>query len=305
MSFIPTGFTENKRGMLASVENSVTNSDITFVYLHGWLDNAATHYPLMRELSEKYPTYQHIAIDLPGHGKSDHLSEQSYYSFHDYICILYRWLTECLLDEHSKIVLIGHSLGGLISGPLASMLGNKVIGLVQIEALYPLWEEGSVTERLLRSVQAQQRARRRKIKGQKSQKKLLQLRAHTNQLPEELLTAIIDRGTVQKDKQWFWGYDPKVKLQSPIRMSESQSRQVIEELSVPHLVVAGQTGFDDVRQQMKELKAINTKLDCHIIEYTGHHCQLEKPIDVAFVIGDFFSRYRIFTTAVEYEKENK
>ena len=43
--------------------------------LHGWLDNSASFQPLNQYLSD----FHVIAIDLPGHGLSDHKSPDAYY----------------------------------------------------------------------------------------------------------------------------------------------------------------------------------------------------------------------------------
>ena len=59
---------------------SDNREDPPVIALHGWLDNAASFTPLANFLSG----IRLIAIDFPGHGKSEHRTGANAYHFVDY-----------------------------------------------------------------------------------------------------------------------------------------------------------------------------------------------------------------------------
>ena len=75
-------------------------ADVSVVFIHGWLDNAASFFSVMQELVEVAPQLHLCAIDLPGHGLSEHKNASflSYPVFIYLLCILIKHLN----DENSK-----------------------------------------------------------------------------------------------------------------------------------------------------------------------------------------------------------
>ena len=114
--------------------------------LHGWLDNAASFAQLAPLLADA----DVVAIDLPGHGYSDHRPPGTRYHFIDYI--------PAVLDAMNELgwpncVLIGHSLGAAIASFTAATEPDRVRGLFLIDGLGPSSEKPhSAPGRLQRSV---------------------------------------------------------------------------------------------------------------------------------------------------------
>ena len=90
---------------------------------HGWLDNLATFEPLIPFLDD----IRFIAVDLPGHGHSDHIQSGYNYHFLDGI-----FLIDDLLDhfEITKANLLGHSMGGKVGMTLADKFPDLIEKLV-------------------------------------------------------------------------------------------------------------------------------------------------------------------------------
>jgi len=100
--------------------------------LHGWLDNANSFMPLMSLL----PEIDLVAIDLPGHGFSDHLD--SVYTVPDSAY----WaaaVIKALGWERCHIA--GHSLGGIIAPLVAVGIPQSIESLVLIESSGALTSE--------------------------------------------------------------------------------------------------------------------------------------------------------------------
>lgn len=78
---------------------------------------------------KSFQRYTLGAVDLPGCGGSDPLDDFSY-SMKDQAGLVLKWITELGLD---RIVLVGHSMGGVIGLYLAESLGQRVEAFFNLE----------------------------------------------------------------------------------------------------------------------------------------------------------------------------
>ncbi|CAB9516477.1 Serine hydrolase-like protein DDB_G0286239 [Seminavis robusta] len=120
--------------------------------LHGWLDNCRSFWKLAPNLLES--SYEVVALDLPGHGLSDHrppagptvmLPEAVYY------------VAEVLdkLEWNHQVTLIGHSMGAAISLAYTAAFPEQVERLVLLEGVGPLTKpDEDVTKHLRRHVES-------------------------------------------------------------------------------------------------------------------------------------------------------
>jgi len=99
--------------------------------LHGYLDNAASLEPLAPFLHN----CRFIALDLAGHGNSSHRPHGAHYNLVDYLQDLHALIQH---KEFDKVVLLGHSLGGILATMYAAVFPEKVSGVVSIDACGPL-----------------------------------------------------------------------------------------------------------------------------------------------------------------------
>ncbi|MGH8592167.1 MAG: alpha/beta fold hydrolase, partial [Gammaproteobacteria bacterium] len=104
------------------------------IALHGWVDNAASFDPVAPYLDE----FDLVALDLAGHGLSDHRPKGVHYHLVDHVrdvCAVAHTL------GWPQFALVGHSLGAAIAVLLAGALPKRVTRLVLIEGLGPLAAE--------------------------------------------------------------------------------------------------------------------------------------------------------------------
>jgi len=103
------------------------NGDITLVFIHGWCSNRTFWREQLDEMAKKYRV---IAIDLPGHGESGrNRGEWSITSFAEDVKTVVKSLNQ------ERVVLIGHSMGGLVALEAAHLLPENVIGVIGIDAI--------------------------------------------------------------------------------------------------------------------------------------------------------------------------
>ncbi len=265
-------------GCISAVEiGDAHTANISVVFIHGWLDNAASFFSVMKALSELDPQLHLCAIDLPGHGLSEHKHGSNFYLFHDYIddfCQL------SLNFSSNKHLIVGHSLGALIASCYSAAFPEKVDGLVQIEGYAPLSETAvNCVERLRNGVISRQRIRNKPERSYASIEQAIEQRSRINQLTAEEITPIVERGITKADGKWVWRHDRKLKSDSLYRMSPEHTVEIMASIQCPHRVILGEQGYANLLKNRSEKNVLET-----FTISGGHHCHLEHPQVVADLI---------------------
>lgn len=73
-----------------------------------------------------------VAVDLPGHGRSEYKSNSKIYTPEFLVRILEQVLTSCVQETGREVVLVGHSMGCVLATMLAKKLGIRCIGIITI-----------------------------------------------------------------------------------------------------------------------------------------------------------------------------
>src|SRR3954465_8162774 len=105
--------------------------DLTFVLGPGFSDLAFAWHEVAALLA---PHGHVIAPDLRGHGDSDWISGGGYYYFMDYVADLDDVIARV---ARNRVVLVGHSMGGSVSGYYAGTRPERLTALALIEGLGP------------------------------------------------------------------------------------------------------------------------------------------------------------------------
>ncbi len=244
----------------------------TVVYLHGWLDNAASFESVMIELKHLAPHWHQCAIDLAGHGLSSHKSGGNYYPFHDYIDDLYQFLANL---SPNKLILVGHSLGALIASCYSAAFPEQVAALIQIEGNGPLAEssENSV-ERLRDGVKSRRRVRAKPQREFATVEQIIERRASVNNLTTEQIAPIVWRGSEATASGWRLRHDIKLQSDSLYRMSFAHAAHVRQHILCPQQIILANNGYAYLQQDSDKLANV-------VYIEGGHHCHLQNPALVA------------------------
>jgi len=244
--------------------------------IHGWLDNAAS----FDALSPWFDDFDLVAIDLPGHGRSDHRPRGAWYHYVDY---LYDVL--CCVDALGwpRFAVLGHSLGGAIGSVLAAALPERVEALYLIEAFGPISTPSEKSLALLRAAL-----------GDRAGIDAKQLRIFPNldapaaarrqhpQMPlsADAALALVTRGTRQVDGGHVWSSDPRLTLTSAIRMTEEQIRNCLSGITCPTRLVLADPAMPFVDQvMMNERLALVPQLVVARLPGTHHlHMDIAEPV---------------------------
>ena len=249
--------------------------------LHGWLDNAAS----FAGLAPWLPHARVLALDLPGHGRSQHHPAGFPYAFVDMVAEVHEAVRELDLPP---CVLRGHSLGAAVAAVLAGLLGNRLLGLVLLEGLGPLTDEPEqAPERLERALAdgVKQRMRARRVFPSEADavSRLCQARGRLEPAAARVLAS---RGLVATSGGWTWSYDPALTQTSRVRLVEPQVHAFLRRIEVPSLLVRAREGWPVPPMVMQARIACIGRLKLELVE-GGHHVHLEAPARVAAVVRPF------------------
>lgn len=270
-------------GMMFSALEWGEVGDEPVIALHGWLDNAATFTHLLPELKGLHV----IAIDMAGHGRSDHRPGVGAYSFwddvHDLIVLadVLGW---------KKFSLMGHSRGAIIAAITAASFPDRINKLLLIEGLAgtPVSAQKSV-EQLSSSISS--------LMGLwKKPKRIYQdrdtaIRARMNgmfTLSEFAATPLTDRGIKPVEGGYTWASDMRLFSPSPIKLSQEHTFEFLRSIRCPALLILGQDGLPKLYPGMLELIQTIPHIPYVLLE-GGHHLHLEQQYPmVAREINNFF-----------------
>ncbi len=255
--------------------------------LHGWLDNANSFLPLVRHL----PQLNLIAIDLPGHGHSDHRSADAHYHFLDWVDDVVQLFP---LISDLPVTLIGHSMGGMIATAVAASFPEWVREVILIDSLgLVTGEERDTCEQLRKAVLSRQK----RFDKRKPQYPDMQSAAAARQAQSDFDIAsamlLTQRGTLpweslQQQQHLTWSADLRLREVSAYRLSEAQAQQLIESVQAPTLAVMARQGIELMQQQKQRWSSHYPNLQ--LIELDGgHHLHMTHSAEVAAKISSFLA----------------
>jgi pimeloyl-ACP methyl ester carboxylesterase len=250
--------------------------------VHGWLDNAGSFARLAPLLAGHF---QVIALDLPGHGHSQHLPAGMGYHYSDHV----RTLLE-VLDalQAERIHVLAHSLGAGICSLVAAAAPARLGRLWLIEGLGPLADDGSHTLARWREVLAPPPARKRRpLRLFTGIEQAVAARVAASGLAADLARPIVERGLLAVDGGWRWRSDPRLTRPSAIRLAESQVRSLLAGVDTPTALLLAQPETPYLPGALLRERAACVP-DITVSWMAGcHHLHLEHPRAVAgWVLGE-------------------
>ncbi|MEE4659180.1 MAG: alpha/beta hydrolase [Halieaceae bacterium] len=235
--------------------------------LHGWLDNAASFIPL----GERLQGVQLVALDMAGHGHSDHRTADGEYAIWSDLPDI-----EAVVDQlgWERFVLLGHSRGAIISTLYASSRPDRVCRLALLDGLQPPLVDAAETPQQLASF-LDDRKRLLDKPGREftSVEEALALRQRFG-LGGESVRAIVERNLKPSPLGWQWRFDPRLQGASSFKLTEAHSRAVLTGLSMPGLLLLADQGLGRVATLPDVPATVKT-----VRVPGGHHCHIAESLD--------------------------
>jgi len=248
------------------------------IALHGWLDNCGSFACLAPQLEG----VQCLALDLSGHGLSDHKIGLDDYSLWSDTAAIYAIADKMGWDQFA---LIGHSRGAMMSFLSAAAYPKRISHLIMIDAIMPpLVENGGVIERMTRSIEEISHRLERQATHFSSRQEAITARCMSRYAPVTQQTAeqLAQRGLSESNQQFYWHADSKLWSLSAVGLSFDMLQAFVKQISdasVPCLLLLGEEGL--VKQSPPEFIAQCEQLAKDIsarIDYfdDGHFLHMEK-----------------------------
>ncbi len=203
---------------------------VPVIALHGWLDNAASFDrlgPLLRGIDL-------IAVDLPGHGRSQHRGPEGDYCIWSYLEDVL-WLAAAL--ELQTFSLLGHSMGGAVASLLASVVPARIQRLVLLDSTGPLSTPASEAPAQMA------KALRQSLTGGGEPRHFdsfeLAVAARANKgLEMDAATLLAERGVSEAEGgTWFWHADRRLRCANPLSLTEEQVQAFHSNIACPSLMI--------------------------------------------------------------------
>ena len=258
--------------------------------IHGWLDNAASFDGLAPLLAEHFHI---VALDLPGHGRSQHRPSGVRYHFVDYLDDV---LAAADALGWEKFSLLGHSLGGGISSFIAAAFPERMKNLFLIEVAGAVSAPADKSLAQLQKGITQFREQFRQGPAGKALRVFADVdiavaaRRQAGNLSDAAARALVLRGIREVEGGWSWSSDPRLMPASPQRFTEDQVLAILSGVRAPTLFVLAEPMAMQIPEAAMLARAAQIP-NLTLIRLPGnHHLHLENAGPVAAAIIQFLQR---------------
>ena len=246
-----------------------------FVLLHGGGQNAHTWDSVAMALDRPL-----IAVDLPGHGRSDWRVDHDYWAGQNATT-----LVDVLAElAPSAKAIVGMSLGGLTSIRLSALRPDLVRRCIVVDVT------PSVGQRVT-TMTLEDRGTTTLISGSASYESLdAMLSATAAAAPhrpvETLLPGVLHNALRRPDGSWEWRYD-RQRWQDSTSFDNRDLWDDVSAIRIPIMLVRGERSVFVHDEDVAEFKARQPSTRVEIVEGAGHSVQSDRPLTLAEIIRDF------------------
>ncbi len=247
------------------------------IALHGWLDNANS----FARLAPRLQGLRIVALDMAGHGLSQHRPTGSNYTLFDYA---YDVLHVAEQLGWQRFSLLGHSLGAIVSVVLAGAMPERVERLALIDAVVPPGSAAPNTaERFGQALQEQLAlpGKRKSVYPDFERGVEVRMKGMVA-VSREAAELLAQRGLMPVPGGFSWRSDSRLTLPTPLRMTEEQALSFVQRIACPaHLVVAEEGMLAKHAALLSQLPFSHERLP------GGHHLHLNDNAGAALVASCF------------------
>ncbi|XP_043951115.1 probable serine hydrolase isoform X2 [Drosophila biarmipes] len=270
--------------------------------IHGWLDNLGTFDRLIPLLPDYIGV---LCIDLPGHGRSSRLQPGIHYGVDEYVLIIPRVMKEY---GWSKVSLMGHSLGGILSFMYTALAPHTVDMVISLDILLPTNIAPNVAiAQLSQGIEKHLVEEDRQVQSNLHEPpsytlsqltKVLAKGSFNSVAPEfakHLLHRQVQKSQLYPDKFYF-SRDGRVKYYNTSRMDPGLAEEMTKRIGKkPYLIIKGsESSFvgPKVEKPLAILRQNNPHFEFYEVEGGTHHVHLHAAEECARYIVPFIRHHR-------------
>ncbi|MCQ4319090.1 alpha/beta hydrolase [Stutzerimonas stutzeri] len=254
------------------------------IALHGWLDNAAT----FSRLAPLLEGVRIVALDLPGHGHSDHRPLGAAYNIWDYA---HDVLQTAEQFGWKRFSLLGHSMGAIVSVLLAGAMPDRVERLALIDGVIPYTGEAETApQKLGESLQKLLVVdnKRKPVYASFEQAVAARMKG-VGAVSHEAAERLAQRGLMPVPGGYTWRTDARLMLPSSMRLTRAHALAFVHGVACPASLVLAEQGLLTQPARLELIQALPFVL--HRLP-GGHHLHLDDQVGaeaVAAVFNPFFA----------------
>lgn len=254
------------------------------ILLHGFMDCAAS-WQFFADVWQEDRAL--LALDWRGFGKSSH-DAGNYYA-PNYLLDLERFLEK--ISPHDPVILVGHSMGGMIANLYAGIRPERVRACVSIEGFGLLdrspEDAPSHYAKWLKSYQEHKPPR--PIELSTLARKLLQ---RNPKLAPEKAAWLAEHLSFVRDGERYFHADAKHRLPNPVLYRLAEARACWRKITAPVLWIYGEGASDHpavhaIWQDFAARTACFADFQAAKIDECGHMIHWEKPQALSQILADF------------------
>lgn len=266
---------QTNRLRIAGLKNQATQGQAV-VALHGWLDNAASFEMLSEYIQTDRPFY---AIDLPGHGLSEHRSDISSYHLLENIVDIIAFIDALDGMTNTKVTLLGHSLGGIIACLVAAAAPERVEQLILLDSIGPLTDETESVLPQLRNAVSKATKMNSNISVFPTLDMAVRARmSGLGKLTRDAAELLVKRGTKEVENGFSWRSDPKLLKPSFLRFSEQQVQAIFAGIECPVRLITGSEGYFSNEQALQKRLGYFKNIEQSSVQ-GGHHFHMDGDVE--------------------------
>jgi len=287
-SFSPRELCFTVNGMNFAAQEWGDPTQLPVLALHGWLDNSASFYALAPRLKNLHI----VALDMAGHGRTDHRPGQMGYTLWDDINDLFAVADYLGWD---RFALLGHSRGAIVGTLAAGTFPERFIALSLIEGLLPEVTATENAPKQLASAIQGLRTQQNKTPSIYSDIKIAVKARERGMFPVGHLAAkaLTERGVVAQAGGFSWSTDPRLLAPSMIKFSREHLSAFVNNVSAPVKLLLAVDGLPKIYANYLQEVTRFSHINCELLP-GGHHLHMEQEVDVvADKLNEFFSQFTL------------
>ena len=248
--------------------------------LHGWLDNAASFIPAATCLNR----LDLVAIDLPGHGFSEHRHATTRYHFMDYL-----YNVDAALDSlgWADCHILGHSMGGAIAATYGAGCPERVRSLVLLDSIGPISAPPDTTTGRLRRSLIKHRKGTSEPRRFDSIDEMVRARLNVSDISEPAARLICYRAARPVGRQFVWRSDPALNWISSLVMTDEQALDLLKHIEAPTLTLSVTQESPWFSREKIESRKRAVSHGRHETLEGNHHFHMDEPETLANTVQPF------------------
>ncbi|PCK09675.1 MAG: alpha/beta hydrolase [Alteromonadaceae bacterium] len=264
-----------------------TEGGTPILALHGWLDNCASFDFLAPQLQNA----DIVALDLPGHGLSDHRQG---------LCAYNIWQDTAIIMALAKKLgwqrfgLLGHSRGAMISLLIAGSFPKQVTHLGLIESFTPQFiDDSEAPQQLAAAVVGLLNLRDQSSNTYETFERAVKAR-EKGFVPLVHADALVlaKRGvvTLNDGMAFQWAYDRALTVASEVKFTLAQVKAFVQNIVVPFKLILATEGMLVDLPVLDELINVSDKIAVHRVA-GKHHLHMSEQCDsLAELLSPYFQQ---------------